>query len=100
MFSMDTSEMERLKDILFHSSAQADEAFHNLKSLREEMLTDINLCRYDLSGDIDENLASAVTSLLRVKETLYDLGCVVMDTSELCISSERSKSGVITGESR
>lgn len=99
MFSMDIPEMERLKDILFHSSAFADEAFHNLKSLREEMLTDINLRQYDLSGEIDDNLASALSSLLRTKETLYDLGCVVMDTSDLCISSERSKSGIITGES-
>lgn len=97
MFLMDTAEMERLKDTLFRSSARTDETFHILKSLREEMLTDINLSLYDTAGDIDADLTAAVNTLLQIRETLHDLGCVVMDATDLCESSERSKTSIITG---
>ena len=98
MFLMDLAEMERLKDILFHASAQSGEAFYILKTLREEMLSDTDLSFYDMAGSIDDNMASAIKSLLQVKETLYDLGCIVSSTAEQCERSEQSKTSIITGE--
>lgn len=98
MFLMDLTEIERLKDIMFHASAQSGEAFYILKTLREEMLSDTNLSLYDAAGSIDDSMAAAIKSLLQVKETLYDLGCIVSSAADRCERSEQTKTSIITGE--
>ena len=98
MFSMDLSEMDRLKDLLFRASAQSDEAFYILKQLCEETETDVNLKTFDSEGVVNEDIRTAMAALTRVKESLRDLGVIVAESAEQCAADESEKASVISGD--
>lgn|GEM_PF-6853168 len=91
MFSIDLEQTERLKDILFRSSSQADEGLYVLRKLQEEINGDILLRAFEQSPQLSDDLLTASKSLNVIKETLYDLGRITSDTTEEYHSSEKNK---------
>lgn len=97
MFKMDLSEMDRLKEMLFRSSADADEALYIIKRLRNETGDDILLKAYPNYEVIADELIVAETAVNHLKETIFDLGKTVSEAAELCHESEEQKTDTVIG---
>lgn len=95
MISVNLSEMERLKDLLFKASSQADEGLYILKKLQEETDGDLLLKASVQSESITGDLITAANSLSIVKETLFDLGRITSNTTEEYRNREKSKVDLI-----
>ena len=96
MLKMDLSEMDRLKDQLYHSSADADETLYIIKRLQNETSYDDLLKTYSQYEAIADDLVIAEKAIIIIKETLYDLGKTVSDATIMCSDGESEKVNIIT----
>ena len=90
--------MDRLKDQLYHSSADADETLYILKRLQNETSYDDLLKTYSQYEAIADDLVIAEKAIIIIKETLYDLGKTVSDAAIMCRDGESEKVNIITSQ--
>ena len=98
MLKMDLSEMDRRKDQLYHSSADADETMYILKRLQNETSYDDLLKTFLQYEAIADDLVIAEKAIIIIKETLYDLGKTVSDAAIMCRDGESEKVNIITSQ--
>ena len=99
MLKMDLSEMDRLRDQLFRSSADADEALHIVKGLISEMSCDDRFAAFDRYEAVADDLAYADSVLTLIKETLFGLGKIVSEAADTCREGESEKADIIGKDS-
>lgn len=95
MLKMDLSEMDRLRDQLYRSSANADEALYIIKKLKAETDYDDLLKGYPQYEALADDLVYADNTLTHIKETLFDLGKTVSEAATICREGESVKANII-----
>lgn len=95
MLKIDLSEMDRLRDQLYRSSANADEALYIIKKLEAETSCDDLLKEYVQFEALADDLICADKTLTHIKETLFDLGKTVSEAANICREGESEKANII-----
>ena len=98
MFKMDLSEMDRLRDQLYRSTAEADEALYIIQKLKAEISNDDLLKQYAQYEALADDLICADSALTHIKETLFDLGQIVSETTGICREAESEKANIIRSD--
>ena len=97
MLKMDLSEMDRLKNQLYRSSANAEEVLYIINRLQSETTCDDLLKSFSQYETVADDFLIAEKTIVHIKETLYDLGKIVSEASALCHESESQKANLICG---
>ena len=98
LLNMDLSELDRLRDQLYRSSADADEALYIVNRLRAETANDELLKGYPQYEALADDLVCADSTLTHIKETLFDLGKTVSEAAIICRAGESEKATIIKND--
>jgi len=88
---MDLAGIEELRDTLFAASAAFDEGAFWSKRLLNELSKDAVFNLFPPAEAAENDLNAALCSLLRLKETLYDLAKAAGCALECCDEAEQTK---------
>ena len=88
---MDLVGLEELRDALFAASAAFDEGAYLSKTLLNELNEDAVFNLFPPAEAAENDLNAALCSLLRLKETLYDLAKAAGCALECCDEAEQTK---------
>lgn len=98
MLKIDLSEMDKLRDQLYRSSANADEALYIIKKLKSETSFDDLLKEYAQYEALADDLVCADNALTHIKETLFDLGKTISEATNICHEGESEKASIIRSD--
>ena len=98
MLKMDLSEMDRLRDQLYRSSADSGEALYIIKKIKDEISNDFLMKEYTQYEALTDDLICADNALSHIKETLFDLGKTVSEATIICNEGESEKAEIIRND--